>query len=391
MALTLTEIYSSTKNKYKLSLIEGYKGLSRVMNWVYISEDISNTEFLRGGELIITTGVSAKDSKDWLYNFIYSMIKCGTCGIILNIGKYIKFEDISQSIKDLCSQHNYPLFIMPWKIHIYDITHDYYDRIFKDSQTDHSITDAFLHYIQMDNSRHEGNNLLESYNFSFNGTYAICVLKCMDTDVSDVIKNQIFFQMESYIKMNHILYHIAQYKNNYIFICHNENLEDINKAMNNILKELTHFHVKMNFRIGIGSLVNSLDELRTSYKRASAALTFALYKNTPLYNFEEMGFFKLLLSVEDEKLLKKYVDDYLGKVIEYDTTHNSNYLETLHNYLIHNGSIQLIAKDLFCHRNTINYRIRNLKENLNYNLDDINIRFNLMTAFLIKEYLFLFK
>ena len=37
---------------------------------------------------------------------------------------------------------------MPWKVHIYDITRDYYNKIFMDTQKDTSITDAFLSFIE---------------------------------------------------------------------------------------------------------------------------------------------------------------------------------------------------------------------------------------------------
>ena len=31
------------------------------MNWVYVSEDSSTHDFLKGGELIITTGINCQD------------------------------------------------------------------------------------------------------------------------------------------------------------------------------------------------------------------------------------------------------------------------------------------------------------------------------------------
>ena len=43
---------------------------------------------------------------------------------------------------------------MPWEVHIYDITRDYYNRIFMDTQKDTSITDAFLSFIEEDSLHH---------------------------------------------------------------------------------------------------------------------------------------------------------------------------------------------------------------------------------------------
>ena len=57
MALLLKTIYRETKEKYKLRLLCGKKGLNSIMNWVYITEDIATSNFVQGGELIITTGI----------------------------------------------------------------------------------------------------------------------------------------------------------------------------------------------------------------------------------------------------------------------------------------------------------------------------------------------
>ena len=123
MPLTLNELYTQTKHQYHLSMIAGKTGIDHIMNWVYVSEDSSTHDFLKGGELIITTGINYQDETS-LYEFIETMIQSHTCGMILNTGKYILSDHITDSIKELCDKHNYPLINMPWEVHIYDITRD---------------------------------------------------------------------------------------------------------------------------------------------------------------------------------------------------------------------------------------------------------------------------
>ena len=143
MPLTLNELYTQTKHQYHLSMIAGETGIDHIMNWVYVSEDSSTHDFLKGGELIITTGINCQDEAS-LYDFIETMIKSHTCGMILNTGKIYSFPKISLILLKHCAtNHNYPLIEMPWKVHIYDITRDYYNKIFMDTQKDTSITDAF--------------------------------------------------------------------------------------------------------------------------------------------------------------------------------------------------------------------------------------------------------
>lgn len=387
MALTLNEIYSQTKTLYNLNLLCGENGLSNIVNWVYISEDINNADFLRGGELVITTGLSFHDSS-WLYNFIEKLIKQHTCGIIVNIGKYIHVDDITNDILKLCNEHNFPLFVMPWEIHIYDITHDYYNRLFQDAHIDSTITDAFLSLIRQDDNTNHSIKLLEDYSYLENESYCIFILSYLsaDTDTKD-LQQHLLFSVNSYLKLNQLKYRVALYKNNILFVCHNETVEKIKKILTPFLDYLRKYYLQLEFHIGVGNSTFQLKELSLSYRQALAALTMSTHQKKPTYTFEEMGFFKLLLSVNDENVLKDYAYGYLGKLIEYDNLHNSNYLETLRQYLLYNGSIQMIAHAMFCHRNTINYRIHVLKENLDYDLENTQIRFNLMASFYIIDYL----
>ena len=141
---SLKSIYEQTKAKYRLELAAGEDGLDGIFNWVYISEDLNTADFLQGGELVITTGVSSVGDPTWLYRFIKTMIAHQTSGLIVNVGKYVRRDDITDKIRVLCDREQFPLFLMPWEVHIYDITRDYYNRIFEETTESHEISRAFL-------------------------------------------------------------------------------------------------------------------------------------------------------------------------------------------------------------------------------------------------------
>ena len=152
MAILLRDLYKGTKSTYGLDLIAGEEGLDHLMNWVYISDDPDTLEFLQGGELIITTGVLC-GNEYWLYNFIKGLIEHKTCGLIINIGGHLNRSDISDRIRMLCDRKHYPLFLMPWETRIFDITHDYYSRIFDDTQTSQAISTALSRVILHPNDK----------------------------------------------------------------------------------------------------------------------------------------------------------------------------------------------------------------------------------------------
>ena len=236
MAILLSDLLEETEEKYELQLIAGANGLKRELNWVYVAEDQSNAGFLRTGELIISTGALYDHTEEWLLHFVRTLNSRHTCGLILNIGKHIFLSDITSSVRDYCNKYDFPLFVMPWHIHIYDITRDYYDWICMDMRSEHSL-----------------------------------------------------------------------------------------------------------------------------------------------------DFYKLLYEIDNKSILEKYVNQKLGAVFTYDQKHNSNLADTLFLYLKHWGNIQKIAEESYCHRNTVTNRIRILQEQLGCHLNDPAERFELMTAFMIRE------
>ena len=107
----------------------------------------------------------------------------------------------------------------------------------------------------------------------------------------------------------------------------------------------------------------------------------AACSNERFFHYNDFGFYKLLLEIQDTGLMQNYIREYLGTVMDYDQKHHAMLTETLHEYLLCGGSIQLVAQHMFCHRNTINYRLRIIKDDLGYSLDDAHTRFVLLSAY----------
>lgn len=390
MALSLRNIYEQTSSKYHLKLLCGESNLDNIMNWVYISEDISTGEFLQGGELIITTGISSSQSPTWLYDFISNMIHHNTCGMILNIGVYINESHITSDIIKLCKKHNYPLFTMPWETRIYDITHDYYNRIFQDTQTDATITNAFQNLLHK-RDLEQNLEILSQYGCRENQNYTIVYLQYHFDDDPSNTRNYTLMRLRFFLEqqLKKILpeFYLCHGSDHYFIVVPITPLEKLHQDILNFTNKLFAQFPYIEFRIGLGNQVLSLTKISSSFFNAKAAASMAVFTKQTFYSFKDMGFFKLLVNIEDKHILDDYLQEHLGSILKYDAEHNSNYTETLYQYLLCDGSVKKIAENLFCHRNTINYRIHIIKETLSYNLDDSKKRFELMTAFQIMEYL----
>ena len=75
----------------------------------------------------------------------------------------------------------------------------------------------------------------------------------------------------------------------------------------------------------------------------------------------------------------------LKPLTEYDEQHNADYVETLECYLNNGGSVKAVAEEMFIHRNTILYRMTNIKNLLNCSLESSEDRMRFKIACMIRK------
>ena len=95
--------------------------------------------------------------------------------------------------------------------------------------------------------------------------------------------------------------------------------------------------------------------------------------------------YRLLYSIEDSALLDEMSKDVLKPLSDYDAQHDAGYVETLESFLRHDGSIKAVADELFIHRNTIQYRMGNIKSLLNSPLESAEDRMKYLIACMIRK------
>ena len=62
MAIILEEIYEVALHRYNMKLVAGGRGLRNLVDWVHTVEEMDYVSFLKGRELIVTTGIREKDN-----------------------------------------------------------------------------------------------------------------------------------------------------------------------------------------------------------------------------------------------------------------------------------------------------------------------------------------
>lgn len=381
MGPLLSELYFSSKETYKLTLIGGEKGLLNTITCVYLIEDLGTTNLLRGNELTITTGLLASTKKNWILELVKELIDQQCSGLIITTGKYIIPKDISKDVISLCDSSNFPLFMMPSKIHISDVMQNYWNKIVINTYQKNTLSRLFQNIIFNPETSSTHIPLLNSNGFETEASYRIIKV----SNISSPLKLQNC--------MNHlsIKSHIFLKDHHYILILKNCSQKTIDTLLKNYYKMVDEIIASnpsvLRPHIGIGENVSSLSQLPSSYSDASYALKVAEIKNRDFLCFSNLGILRILLSVPNKELLHNIYIEALGILIDYDRDNKTDLLNTLRLYLDFDGSIQKTADALYTHRNTINYRIKKIRSLLQNDLTSTDYKFNLKMAFYIKEML----
>lgn len=384
MALILRDIYQNTRQRFQLELLAGEQGLRNCMRWVYVSEDYTTADFLHGGELIITTGVISGGSSDWLLHLLHGITRQHACGLIVNEGPYLTRSQISQEVLDFCNAQQFPLFVMPWHIHIYDITRDYCDRIFTDTRYHEAIDQALLTLLTPTADHRQALGLLSGQGFPFQSSYYIVQVHMQpDAQIGPALRDWVYAALAEWPFPA-----LARMQNqSFTLLCRSDAPDAIPTAAAALQSGLHARFPGCTCTVGIGGQVHNLDLLAKSLEQAQTALRWGRSGQRSLARYDDMGFFRLLTEVHDRDFLERYVHEHLGPVMDYDSRHKSDFQQTLLLYLMNHGSIQAISAQSFFHRNTISHRIDILRDQLGYALDDPMVRFHLLTAFQIQTFL----
>lgn len=99
--------------------------------------------------------------------------------------------------------------------------------------------------------------------------------------------------------------------------------------------------------------------------------------------FEELGVLELLVAIPDRSLLDRFVNTTLGPLLQHDQGHHAALTQTLEAWMQANGNLVAAAQDLGVHRNTLNYRLQQIKTLTGLDLDDAQHRLNIAVALMI--------
>lgn len=138
-------------------------------------------------------------------------------------------------------------------------------------------------------------------------------------------------------------------------------------------------------RLGVGRIYNNAKDIFRSYQEAKVALELGKLMDsrfsTPF--FAKLGLSRILYNHDRQELAELYKET-LGELERYDLVQKADLMKTLETYLAYRCDLRDTARVIFVHPNTLRYRLKQIQEILDVDLNDFDTKLNLMVAFKIK-------
>jgi purine catabolism regulator len=133
-----------------LKMVAGASGGSRPIRWVHVSELEDPTPWLRGGELLLTTGMGLGKSPARQRAYIERLSSAGLAGLGFGVG--FSFSKVPKAVADTADRRTFPVFEVPYPVPFIAITEAVYSRLAGEQvevlqrsvEAQHALTRAML-------------------------------------------------------------------------------------------------------------------------------------------------------------------------------------------------------------------------------------------------------
>src|SRR5215469_11232922 len=119
------------------ALVAGASGADREALWAAVVDIPKAYEWVRPGELLLTTFFGLKDDLEAQQRLVQGLVEKGVSGMVVATGQYV--TQVPPVVRAIADAANFPVIELPWKIAFEDITR---------AVSEHSLNDQYLLYKQ---------------------------------------------------------------------------------------------------------------------------------------------------------------------------------------------------------------------------------------------------
>lgn len=389
MSITLREIVKQVEH-LEMKLVAGEAGLDREVLWTHMVDSDTISAFLQGQELTFTTGIGISEKLP-LLKLVQEVYRNGASGIVINIGPYV--DKIGQDVLDFANEKAFPVFEVPWKIHMAEIMRIICFAITKEQQSRIEVTAALNNAFLCPAQEELYVFPLMRKGYLADNVYTAVTIRVevQKNTVAGERMEQLHSQLGSHLRCNYKrILCCAQEKQLVLVLCDytgQERKHVLTYIFQHFCNELKKEETAV---FCVGNQAEELRQLHKSYETANQMAEVSalgripgeeVYGRHKMIVYKNAGIFRILFALKDEEVMQEYVRDTVQPLLEYDALHHTDLAGVLQCYLRHDGSLQDTANELIVHRNTVNYKINKASEILEMDLTRLENRLEVMLGF----------
>lgn len=383
-----------------LKLKAGENGLQKSVRWIYFADCLQCVKseykienYIHGDEFVVLTNPSVTDDSKKLMALIHQMYEYRITALGINEGQ------ISEELIEYCEEKNLPLFELPEKYPLIDLSQIICRKLVLEENDRNAAEQLFSSILDAEHLSRERVMAQARYlNIDLEGSFFVAEFAFASENgesgwenddslaAGRNVKSMIRAEFSRYIKQDILI--LPQAGSILALIPDKDAEESHIKEIFVRSVDRAQREYRINLMIGVGNSRAYLDEVKNSRNEASAALRAAEVSGLKgqIFFYRDQGIYTLISHVDDSRILDAYVDEKIGKLLQADELNDGNLHETLENYLNCNCNAKKTAEAMFLHRNTLNYRLKKIREILSCDLENLDTCLEMKMAFLISRY-----
>lgn len=382
----------------QFSLLSGEGGLGNEISWVHCLDSLQTVDWLRGGELIVTTTAWTAEEFCQLAERLLDKKAAGF--VLVAAGGA---DALPPRLLSLCKDLEFPLFLLASGTQVLEIGQAICTAIVqqqKKAGEKEQLLLEVLHGVRLSDKRLQK---LRDAGITEGKTWRMVCLQLHPVERNHLdgpaegsglypgkLSEDYILRVKSFIQRR-----VERYEPLGILFSEEETIfwlmevsqeDDTASYLGNIL-----YHIKVSFpgvriHAGVSERFSEIRQVRSAVTHAQEALTLSGQTTdvVALDFYDDMVAYQLIRSVASTKTLEEMTARILGELLQ---PGSADLLHTLMVYLSCDGNAKLTAEKMFLHSNTLHYRLRKIEGLLRRDLKKNEDLFDVMLAVKIHTYL----
>jgi len=337
-----------------LTLATGEEHAEANVRWVHSTELLDPTPWLRGGELLLTTGLQLSGAKVQR-EFVQRLAEREIAG--LGFGTGFVHKKVPAAVLNTARKLGFPLFEVPYELPFIAVTERVFAQLLNEryellqrNMAGDILAEALTGRLYPD----ELQSRLRPFGIGDSAAVLAFALSEPATAASTLEAMLERAEVHSLVALrNGLLCAVVD---------GNGESEDPVELARRVRAELAPRFGEVR---AAASRVEPTQHLRRSFHEARCALEAVRLANgsaPEVASYKDLGAFQLLLSLQDDDALTSYCQSVLGPVESDEGEYGDELLRSLDVFIEQNGHWERAAQTLYCHRHTLRYRIKRVEQ-----------------------------